>query len=57
MLTFHEQIIHVPETIKLARQSNCAIIQVAKNGQRDPETLEEAESALQNVPNCSGLNH
>lgn len=47
----------LPETRRLARQSKCEIIQVAKNGQRDPETLEEAERALQKVPNCSRLNH
>ena len=47
----------IPETIKLALQSNCAMTQAAINGQSDPDTLDEADKALQNVPNCSGLNH
>ena len=55
--TYLRRYVTIPETTRLARQSKCSITQVAKKGQRDPETLEEAESALQNVPNCSGLNH
>jgi len=29
----------------------------AMKGHNDPAMLEEAERALQKVPNCSGLNH
>lgn len=33
------------------------MIHAATKGQSDPDTLEEAERALQKVPNWAGLNH
>ena len=46
-----------PDTMRLARQSNWFMIHAAIKGQRDPDTLEEADKALQKVPNWAGLNH
>lgn len=46
-----------PETRRLALQPELEMIHAARKGHNEPETLDEADRALQYVPNWSGLNH